>query len=308
MMPVAAVVSLLGLMLLAPVPSYPRIWVVLSNTAHAPVFAAVALLVLRAVRARGSRSLPVAATSAFCITVALGIAMEFVQGVIGRDASWGDVWTDALGAACALGWMIYREPASPGRVRRAGLVVAGLAGALTIGPLAHAAAAYGLRALRMPTVATFSLPLDLYFAEWKSASAARTGLPSSWARPGDLRSLGIRLQAGAWPGLTIVEPTPDWQGYQSLYLDLTNPGAAPLALTLRIHDLEHDQRYEDRFNHRLSLAPHSRLVVKILLAEVEAGPRNRTLDLSRIGGLTLFATGNSVHAGTEFYVTRIWLE
>ena len=307
-MPVAAVVSLLGLVLLAPAPSYPRIWVVLSNTAHAPVFAAVAVLVLRAVRAHGSSRLLPSVAVAFCITVAVGIGVELMQATIGRDASSGDVWTDALGAACALGWLSYRERTSPGRVRNAGLIVAGLAAALAIGPLADAAAAYGLRALRMPTVAAFSLPWDLYFVEVNSASAARVGLPYSWARPDDPPSLGVRIQSGAWPGLTIVEPAPDWRGYRSLNLDLTNPGAAPLELTLRIHDLEHDQRYADRFNGGLSFAPHSRLIVTIPLAEIEAGPAYRRLDLSRIGGLILFAANGSAQAGNEFYVTRIWLE
>ena len=294
--------------MLAPVPAYPRIWTVLSNAAHAPVFAAIALLVLRSVRAGGSRGLLRASALAFCVTVALGIAVELVQGTIARDASWGDVWTDALGAACALGWVNYRERASPGRVRSAGLIVAGLAAAVAISPLAQAAAAYGLRALRMPTVAAFSLPWDRYFLEFKSASGAPVGLPPSWARRDDPPSLGIRIQTSAWPGLTILEPAPDWRGFRSLNLDLTNPGAAPLELTLRIHDLEHDQRYEDRFNRRLLVAPHSRHIVTIPLSDIASGPAGRILDLRRIAGLTVFASGDSALPGTEFFVTRIWLE
>lgn len=42
--------------------------------------------------------------------VAMGGALEIIQGMVGRDASWGDEAANTLGAivGCALGWVIVR--------------------------------------------------------------------------------------------------------------------------------------------------------------------------------------------------------
>lgn len=41
--------------------------------------------------------------------IALGAAVEVVQGFVGRDASWGDLIADAVGVAVALGlWVLWR--------------------------------------------------------------------------------------------------------------------------------------------------------------------------------------------------------
>ncbi|MDY6923223.1 MAG: hypothetical protein SWI22_04585 [Pseudomonadota bacterium] len=43
------------------------------------------------------------------LAIALGGAVEVVQGMVGRDASWGDLLADALGVAAALLlWAIWR--------------------------------------------------------------------------------------------------------------------------------------------------------------------------------------------------------
>ena len=48
-------------------------------------------------------------TVAALLAVALGGAVEVVQGLVGRDASWADLLADALGVAVALLlWAIWR--------------------------------------------------------------------------------------------------------------------------------------------------------------------------------------------------------
>ena len=39
---------------------------------------------------------------AAALAIALGAAVEVVQGMVGRDASWGDLLADAIGVAVAL--------------------------------------------------------------------------------------------------------------------------------------------------------------------------------------------------------------
>ncbi|MFJ6025642.1 VanZ family protein [Brevundimonas sp. NPDC092305] len=44
------------------------------------------------------------------LVIALGAAVEIVQGMVGRDASWGDLLADALGVAVALLlWAVWRR-------------------------------------------------------------------------------------------------------------------------------------------------------------------------------------------------------
>ena len=44
------------------------------------------------------------------LAVALGAAVEVVQGYIGRDANWGDLLADTLGVATALLiWVVWRR-------------------------------------------------------------------------------------------------------------------------------------------------------------------------------------------------------
>ena len=305
---VAAAAALVSLVLLASVPSHPRIWVVLSNAAHAPVFAVLSLLILHLVRTQAGLAFRPAAAWSLAAAIVLGIAIEVLQAFIGRDASLRDVWTDALGAACALGWVTAHEPTESRVERRTGWVIALVTACLAVAPVAEALAAYGLRTARMPTVARFSLPWDLYFVQLQSASARRVGLPIEWSRPGDPLSLEVRFGTGRWPGLSLWEPAPDWRGYRSLKIDLTNPGSRPLELVLRVHDALHDQRHEDRFNRPLTVGPGSRDVLTVPLADIADGPVGRRLDLGSVAGLILFASGDSASAGTEFLLTRIWLE
>lgn len=48
-------------------------------------------------------------TWAALLAIALGGAVEVVQGLVGRDRSWGDLLADALGVAAALLiWVVWR--------------------------------------------------------------------------------------------------------------------------------------------------------------------------------------------------------
>lgn len=48
-------------------------------------------------------------TRAALLAIALGAAVEVLQGFVGRDPSWGDLLADALGVATALViWLVWR--------------------------------------------------------------------------------------------------------------------------------------------------------------------------------------------------------
>ena len=73
-----------------------------------------------------------------------------------------------------------------------------------------------------------------------------------------------------------------------------------------MHDLHHDQRYNDRFNRTLHVPPLTRTVLRIPIADIQSGPQARSMDLQRIVDYLLFRSSES-QVG-QMYVGRVWLE
>lgn len=310
--PILAAAALVALVLFGKLPPWPKYWVVLGNAAHAPVFgllAVICLLVLAALtRSRSTWLVPLA----LLITLGGGIAVEWLQTFVGRDSSWDDVVTDALGAACVLAFVMWQQGfgmPSPGRLTRilAPLVVIVCAAAILY-PLAEAAAAYARRASQFPVIAQFDSPLDLYFVSDVGAVATRGHLPDMWRTATDSESLRVLVANEPYPGVAFTEPASDWSAWSTLKLDITNPDARPLDLNVRVHDIAHKQHYDDRFNRRFVVEGSTRTTISIPLQDIQQGPKSRPLDLEGIAGVIVFTDGPSATFGRQFYLTRIWLE
>ena len=308
-------IALIALVLGASLPSWPKILGVLNNMAHAPVFGAFALIVLRLTRLWRA---PAAARAgdygiAFAVAIGAGGLVEIAQGFLDRDSSLEDASTDALGAGCALGiaaalyHQLWRD-----KIRLAGRVAAAAVGLFcglwALLPVGQAVIAYAERAAAFPVIARFSSPRDLYFIGSGTARLSLQPLPARWARPGDDLSLRIDFAAPVWPGVSHDEPEPDWHGFSALVLDVTNPDQIPLQLTVRVHDAEHDQRYEDRFNRAFEVMPANRVVLRIPMPDILTGPVGRSLDLAHVAGIVVFESSGAASVGRHFYLTRIWLE
>jgi VanZ family protein len=282
----AAASGIVALVSLGQLPGDSRLSMALQNGAHAPAFFALSLIVLSLVR-RFRR--PYAMT--FLLCVLLGAGIEILQARIGGDGQLGDLLTDMVGTAAGLAGAAWAARHSLTRA----LVLLALV-SIAAAPVVWAVSACVHRRAEFPTLAAFDSPLDLYF--FKPQSPAPELLPG-----GGLR---VRLPEDRWPGITLAEPEPDWSGYRNLILDFRNPQSDPLRLTIRVHDRRHDQQMSDRFNRRFVLPAHAAYRLKIALADIQAAPRNRRLDLSQVAGLIVFAAPES--AGREFILERIRLE
>lgn len=281
-----------ALALFAALPSRPIILAVLNDAAHAPVFALLALVLLRLLGSRTGWSRTARLSAAFALAVAIGAAVEGLQSLIGRDAEWSDLAMDALGAAAAIGLAM----AVAGRRWQGGAIFL-TAAAFALWPLAEAGLAYRERQRQFPVVVDFDSRFDWYFLRSQGAAVS--------AGPGCAE---FRVTGSRWPGLAHLEPQPDWRDRTSLVVDIANPGRNALHLTLRVHDAAHDNRVEDRFNTTFELAPGARQRISVPLAEVAAAPAARELDLSRVAGLILFSGDADPAADAGFCLFRIWLE
>lgn len=104
----AAWTAIIALLLLMPLEGAPSAsdWMPLLVSAgdkivHAALFFAAALAYNRSAALAGLRRPGIAAVIA---AVAYGGVMEILQSFVGRDAEWGDLAADALGAVLAATW------------------------------------------------------------------------------------------------------------------------------------------------------------------------------------------------------------
>lgn len=297
------VVVLPALALTVKLPSHPQLLGVLNNAAHAPVFGALAVTVFCLLGRFPKLSRWRRYVTAFVLAIAAGGAIEIIQPLFGRGAELGDWLNDALGAAAGLALLAYVKSKRPMFL----VVALGL-----LAPVAWlvvgAGSAYISRAGSFPVLFGDSTHSDRYFTRTRGVETAPASLPLAWAQTGDPESLRIRIVGQRWPGVTLSEPQPDWRPYSRLLIDLTNPEANPLTLTLRVHDRAHDNRAGDRFNRTFTVAAEQRSVLVVPLSEIASAPEGRVMDLSRVAGIILFGDGNPQQMGREFYLTRIWLE
>mgnify|MGYP005840214813 CR=1 FL=1 len=216
----------------------------------------------------------------------VGLAIEFIQSQVGREAHWRDLLGNLSGFWLGLFWVGPKSGAQMGAGLWLGrLVSLGLLVWQLNAPLQQALNAW-YRLQQLPVLANFESPKDLH--AW-TGDLTRVTWPVAEGR----YSLAIRLEdkssgQGPYTGAQLKHLWGDWRGYQTLSFALYSD--ASMTLTLRINDRRHDRsdnRYEDRFNHALSLKPGWNHFA-IPLADIAAAPEGRTMDLAHIQRLLLF--------------------
>lgn len=306
---------LLASVVFAPVPGDTR-WIrTLHNSAHAPIFGCVSLLTLFIVRGQPRfASLSLAGQYGFALAAALllGILTELLQIPAGRDASVEDALHDVIGAFALLGIFAafdsrVRASTHSGIVRLGAAMIGIVALIVAVAPVTRAAIKYQQRDERFPVLADFTARYDRYFILQQSAAFSPAKLPAPWASATGEGAMHVELLEGPYPGLDFIELRPDWSGYATLAVDLTNPTSLPLRLVLRVHDAAHNNQPADRFSRRFELAPRTRQTIRIPLQDVAAGPSTRELDLRNVAGMIIFRTDDSPRAN-ELYFSRAWLE
>lgn len=309
---VAIVLGLVAVALFAPHPRNLAIWTAIYDAGHAPLFGCIALVVLRIVshRTRGLAAYGVA----FAVSVAIGALLEAVQFVGPRDADPLDFLRDVVGAASflMLARAFERARRAPGPATRGptllavGAVLLWMAVAL---PVVRVAVAMLQRDAAFPLLHDFESSWGRRFASLNDAELQLTTPPESWPREASaLREASVAridFKPSTYSGLTLGEPASDWSGYEYLAFETYSELDSTLTLIVRIDDLHAEQNYHDRFNRGIPIHPGlSR--VRIPLADVQAGPRDRALDLSQVRLVVLFV--HRPEAPFSLYVDAIRLE
>ena len=275
----------LSLLLFVEVPGNGLWHRALLDSAHGPIFAAVAvlLLLMRAPEARTRRS---AYVIAFVAAVVLGILIESSSrwaaarvrvrrhdrrgGRGGRPRALEPVQAATRkprhGQRLPSPWQASRS--SPGR------------------PL-QAAHAYAHRAV-------VSRPSSISAAA-KACGSSRPKARPPGSRP--CRRLGRRRPTSARCGSATMNSTsrpcarraePDWRGYSVVAVDITNPGDARTSARRSASSMRRTTGPRGSLNLPLVIPPQTRTTVRVTLAAVESAPAGRRMDLARIADVMLF--------------------
>lgn len=321
-MQIRTTVLLLGVLAVLLVVLFGRLpgdaqWVTdLSNAAHGPAFmlVAFALLSLASDSKRLGKSLFAKYFVAITLAVLLGIIVEILQHLTGRDAELRDLWQDTLGAVAAAGAFSLIDPhvnRSPRRqaLRRAGFLSAMVACTLMLAPLARTAAAYVHRDRSFPTLFDFGSPLGTYFLDvHQPILIEREALPADL--PGVRRGtvgLHVRLaDPDEWWRIYLREAYSDWRDYERLVIDLANPTGTPFLLRLRVRDRYQMGVLHAGYSTEIEIEAYSRQSFGVALELMATSEGMRRVDTSMVNSIDL--SRNSANKGTEFYVMRVWLE
>ncbi len=289
------------------------LWVAIFDAGHVPLYGLVSLAILRVLEAAAPRRSRGAAAAgrrdgprirlyvaSFFLAVGTGVLAEVAQGLTGGDASAIDAARDAAGAsaflliACALDLR---------RIHGASRGLPAMLAILAVLPLAIAFATLAgtivdtiQRDAAFPLICDFESRWAKRFISTNGVDLAVVPPPPGWggtqagapplARGEHVARLAIR--EGKYPGFAIVEPHPDWRGYERLAFQVFSELPGPTDLVLRIHDRGHNEDYDDRFNRDVVIAPGANHV-EIPLQDVENAPRGRKMDMARIAGVVFFA-------------------
>lgn len=236
----------------------------------------------------------------------LGIAIETVQHFVGRYASWGDVFNNLAGVWLGLFWGQLVRGA-----RFAGLIKLGrIVSLVLIAPalwliVESAWAEWNLRRA-FPQLNSFETSFEWQQLVYNPArvDAHLTNRLHSHGQ----QALAVQLKPGASAGLRLRVCYGDWRHYNHFVVDLYNPGAEPLSLSLRLSDTLHDRgedKYNDRFNRTLVLAPGWN-TQRIAIADIQQSPATRELQMDKLCNLGLFVS--DIQQTQHFYIDNLRLE
>lgn len=217
-------------------------------------------------------------------TLLLGAVFEVIQVMVGRYFQWQDIYWDISGAMCAVLLLNYRAPRKYRYSFTMGIMVFIIITAISSIPLTTSLLDEYQARRDFPVLADFSSTLQL----------GRFSRRSNFTLTD--RGLEISLTTGRYSGFSFNYFPRDWSVYNGVKILLHNHESDAILFTCRIHDLEHNQKYEDRFNQVYSVLP-GEFVIQINFEDVRIAPKGRILDLTRVRGLICF-TSNLIEGKT----------
>jgi VanZ family protein len=260
---------------------YQEFW----DTGHMVLFAGLAMILL---------SLPMfnkkpwwlwfVLISVFCLV--LGMAIEVVQLVVGRNFEMKDLLNDLLGGYLGLLIVTALQAHRPVAIRVSMYPLMLLLIAIVLKPLAFVVIDEFVMEEEFPILADFETTYEL--SRWDN-NLASLSIDNSQKRYGE-KAMRIEFSAGEYPDITLKDFPRNWQDYVAVKFSIFNTTDSNLDMELKIYDWQHVKNgydYSDRFNKELTLHPGWN-DFNIAMEEIQSAPKHRSLELENIASFSLF--------------------
>lgn len=270
--------SLVLVLLLTPLPDLGYLFGSLVNFMHVPLFATVTFVVWLLSGPILIHKPVLKALLVWGIVGLMGGAIEGMQFLSGRSASWHDIVTNLLGAGLTLSLLL--TTILPGRrARQTWSAVALVALAFII--YTPTMEVYDVIRMRrdFPHIADFEAAHELHRWRKENARFQRSGefaVDSQY-------SLQIVFLPGEFSAVWIPYTVPDWSNYSTLVFNIYVPsGEGVVPLRFKLEDIYHDGTFPDRFHRDYELEEGSHRIVIPLNEVTLASGREFHLDQVRL--------------------------
>lgn len=216
------------------------------------------------------------------LTFVFGGLSELIQPYFGRTALWSDLFQNMIGAVIgSVFFAAHRNQIATLKLRVLQLSVVVIL-LFYLLPLGQVMIDDTIAWQQFPLLSGFETPFEP--SRWGRGLEPVVVNDPVFAGTGALR---VELTTSQYSGIGLNHFPRDWSDYEAISMQVFNAAHELLSLRIRIHDVHHTHDYDDRFNTGFMLEPGWN-DLRISLAEVASGPKDRQLDLTRVGGLGLF--------------------
>ena len=279
-------------------PEDTLLWDAFFDAGHAALFGLLSIVILVASMLLLPRSWPQRRhyLLAFAVAVGLGIFTEALQVYGPRSADIGDILLNVLGTVAFLLFAATLDRRMTRRFERVGSRARPFFRVIAVLILCAAylhfillGVAYIQRAEAFPVICDFQSSWEGYFVDTNRVTVSIRELPEEWAKnPKERLAYATFTPRRRYPWLGVLEPYPDWSGYDRLVFTLYSTADAPVEFGLRVDDYGENQRRTDRYDGRILVQPGINRI-EIPLSEIREGPSSRTLDMKRIRRMIFYA-------------------
>lgn len=246
------------------------------NSSHALVFFLANLFLLTLLLGIHHSSKHIIIISAF--SVSIGILIELIQPYFGRDRSLIDVIYDVVGVGFSILFFSVNIYSKRSLMVCFFLIVSAF-------PLFkywlwwqvnHSSDILTFERIWEPLTYTSDQDVHLEILKIDDDSSTKVGKLTLGSQP-------------TYPGLNLDHPRLDWSSFSTLHWELKSLNDTPFTMNLRIHDIDHNNEYEDRFNYRFEVKTGLNKY-RLTLNDIKHAPRSREMDLTKIRNMKFFIT------------------